>query len=105
MGIRVEEFALGFGPKIFSRKRGETLYSIRIIPLGGFCQMTGENPPDENMSEEERLSYEEARKEGRTFTQKSPLQRFAVILNGAMMNFLLAILIFCPDFCPVRYSS
>ena len=94
VGIRVEEFALGFGPKIFSRKRGETLYSIRIIPLGGFCQMTGENPPDENMSEEERLSYEEARKEGRTFTQKSPLQRFAVILNGAMMNFLLAILIF-----------
>ncbi|MDI9478464.1 MAG: RIP metalloprotease RseP [Halanaerobiales bacterium] len=94
VGIRVEEFALGFGPKLFGKKYGETMYSLRIIPFGGFCQMTGENPPDDKMSEEERLSYEEARKEGRTFPQKSPLQRFAVILNGAMMNFLLAILIF-----------
>ncbi|MFW5787408.1 MAG: site-2 protease family protein, partial [Halanaerobiales bacterium] len=35
--IRVEEFALGFGPRLFSRQKGETIYSLRAIPLGGFC--------------------------------------------------------------------
>ena len=60
--------------------------------------MTGENPPDENMSEEERLSYEEARKEGRTFTQKSPLQRFAVILKWCHDEFSSCYPDICPDF-------
>ena len=42
--IMVSEFALGFGPKLISKKVGETLYSIRAIPLGGFCNMVGEFP-------------------------------------------------------------
>ncbi|MFW5972007.1 MAG: RIP metalloprotease RseP [Bacillota bacterium] len=93
-GIRVEEFALGFGPKLLSTKKGETVYSIRGIPLGGFCKMTGETPPDDNMSDEEKEIYYEAKEKGQTFDQKSPLKRLAVIFNGPLMNFLLAVLIF-----------
>lgn len=43
-GILVREFAIGFGPKIFSRKKGETLYSVRLLPLGGYVRMAGEDP-------------------------------------------------------------
>lgn len=93
-GIRVEEFALGFGPQIISTEKGETVYSIRAIPLGGFCKMTGEVPPDENMSDEEKAVYYEAKEMGKTFDQKPPWKRFAVIFNGPLMNFLLAAFIF-----------
>lgn len=43
-GILVREFAIGFGPKIYSRKKGETVYSVRLLPLGGFVRMAGEDP-------------------------------------------------------------
>ena len=45
-GILVEKFALGFGPALFSKKRGETRYSLRAFPLGGFCKMAGEMPEE-----------------------------------------------------------
>lgn len=78
-GIRVEEFALGMGPKIFGKKKGETLYSVRLIPIGGFCKLTGEDgDSDDNKS----------------FSQKPILTRMAVIFFGPLMNFLLAALIF-----------
>ncbi len=93
-GIRVEEFALGFGPRIFSRQKGETLYSIRLIPLGGFCNMTGEFPPDDDVDEEEMRIYRQAEQEGRCFHQKSIWKRFLVIFMGPFMNFFLAALIF-----------
>ncbi len=92
--IRVEEFALGFGPKLISKQWGETVYSIRIIPLGGFCNMTGEFIPDEDDDSEDLKIYNEALKNGRCFHQKSILKRFAVIFMGPFMNFALAVLIF-----------
>ncbi|RAK11123.1 regulator of sigma E protease [Halanaerobium saccharolyticum] len=92
--IMVSEFALGFGPKLLSKKAGETVYSIRAIPLGGFCNMVGEFPADESMPEEEREIYDQAKENGRLFTQKSAIKRLAVILMGPIMNFLLAALIF-----------
>jgi len=92
--IMVSEFALGFGPKLLSKKAGETVYSIRAIPLGGFCNMVGEFPADESMPEEEREIYDRAKEKGRLFTQKSAFNRLAVILMGPIMNFLLAALIF-----------
>ncbi|RCW55706.1 RIP metalloprotease RseP [Halanaerobium sp. ST460_2HS_T2] len=92
--IMVSEFALGFGPKLISKKVGETLYSIRAIPLGGFCNMVGEFPADDSMPEEERKIYDQAKEKGRLFTQKSSLKRLAVILMGPIMNFLLAVVIF-----------
>ncbi len=95
MDIRVEEFALGFGPKLFSRKKGETVYSIRGIPLGGFCSMTGEMPVDkEDLDPEEMEIYEKAKKNGRCFFQKSPLKRLAVLVAGPLMNVALAVLAF-----------
>ena len=42
MGVKVNEFAIGMGPKLFSREKGETLYSLRAFPIGGFCAMEGE---------------------------------------------------------------
>ncbi len=93
-GIKVEEFALGMGPRLISHKKGETVYSIRAIPVGGFCNMTGEFPPDADMSEEELKSYEQAKIEGRAFHQQSIAKKFAVIFMGPFMNFLLAVIIF-----------
>ncbi len=92
--IRVEEFALGFGPRLFSRKKGETVYSLRAVPLGGFCNMTGEFVPDEEMDDEERQIYEEAKERGRCFHQQPLYQRFLVVFMGPMMNFLLAFMLF-----------
>jgi regulator of sigma E protease len=92
--IRVEEFALGFGPKLISKKWGETVYSIRIIPLGGFCNMTGEFVPDEDDDSESLEIYNEAKANGRCFHQKPMWKRFAVIFMGPLMNFLLAVVIF-----------
>ncbi len=77
--ITVEEFAIGMGPKILSKKIGETVYSLRILPLGGFCQMLGED--GESDSE-------------KAFGNKTVWQRMKVIVAGAGMNFLLAFIIF-----------
>ena len=79
-GMRVDEFAIGFGPAVAKVQRGETLYSIRAIPLGGFNRIAGMNP-DEEMDE-------------RSFSVKPAWQRFIVISAGAVFNFLLAIVIF-----------
>lgn len=79
-GMRVDEFAIGFGPALVSYKYGETLYSIRIIPLGGFNKIAGMDPEEET--------------DGRGFSDKSVFKRLVVISAGAIMNFLLAILLF-----------
>jgi len=63
-GIKVNEFAIGFGPKIWSKQGKETLYAIRLIPLGGFVNMEGE----EERSEDEN-----------SFSKKSPGKRIAVV--------------------------
>lgn len=78
-GILVEEFAIGMGPKLFSYKKGDTVYSIRALPIGGFCQMLGE---DSGVNDP------------RSFNNKSIFKRVIVIIAGAMMNFILAIVIF-----------
>lgn len=78
-GIKVEEFAIGMGPKIFSVQGKETKYSIGIFPIGGYVKMLGE---------------EEDVEDNRSFSSKSPLRRISVILAGAIMNFLLALVIF-----------
>lgn len=79
-GVKVLEFALGFGPKIIGFSKDETDYSLRIVPLGGFCRMLGEDP-------------DEGGQEG-SFTNASPLSRIAIIAAGPVMNFLLAVFLF-----------
>lgn len=78
--MKVEEFAIGFGPVLFSKKGSETLYTIRAIPLGGFNRIAGMTP-------EEELDE-------RSFLNQAVWKRFIVIAAGATMNFILAIVLF-----------
>ena len=80
-GIYVYEFALGMGPKLFSFKKGETEYSLRAIPIGGFCQLAGEEGEEEDLPED------------RTLPGKKPWQKFLVMFFGAGFNFISAILV------------
>ena len=80
-GMRVDEFAIGFGPKIISKRRGETVYSLRAIPLGGFNDIAGMEPENNPAGE-------------RGFCAKPVLSRMIVILAGATMNFILPIVLF-----------
>ena len=85
-GMRVDEFAIGFGPKIFRTRRGETVYSLRAIPLGGFNDIAGMDPSDNPAGE-------------RGFCEKPVLSRMLVILAGSGMNFVLPIIIFFGIYC------
>ena len=80
-GMRVDEFAIGFGPKIFGTKRGETTYSLRAVPLGGFNDIAGMDPTDNPAGD-------------RGYCEKPVFSRMVVILAGAGMNFLLPIILF-----------
>lgn len=85
-GMRVDEFAIGFGPKLISTRRGETVYSIRAIPLGGFNKIAGmEQGEDEDAGE-------------RAYWRRPVWARMVVILAGAVMNFILPFFIFAGTF-------
>lgn len=85
-GIKVHEFAIGMGPKIFSFSTKETAYSLRLIPIGGYCKMEGE---DEESSDDA------------AFCNKKPWRKFTVIVAGALMNLLLGfvalVILFAPQ--------
>ena len=83
-GVTVLTFSLGFGPKIFSRKRGDTEYCISAIPLGGYVRMLGDDPTQE-LSEEMRA---------RAFLTQPIPQKISIAAAGPAFNLLLAILIF-----------
>ena len=74
-GIKVEEFSIGMGPRLFHFQKGETRYSIKLLPLGGSCMMLGED---------------EASDDERAFDNKSVFARFAVVFAGPFFNFILA---------------
>ncbi len=80
-GMKVEEFSIGFGPKIYQQQEGETLYSLRMLPLGGYNKIAGMDPEDPEDLE-------------RGFNSKPVASRMLVILAGSLMNFLLPVLIF-----------
>lgn len=79
-GVKVDEFGLGFPPKIVGRKKGETEYTLNWIPLGGFVKIVGEDG--------------ENREDPRSFGAKPAWQRITILAAGVAMNFLLAIVIF-----------
>lgn len=80
-GVKVNEFALGMGPKLLKKQGKETLYTLRALPLGGFCAMEGED---------------EQTGDPRAFTAKPAWQRAIILCAGAAMNYLIGlILIFC----------
>ena len=81
--VYVHEFALGMGPKLWSKKGKETVYSLRAIPIGGFCQLAGENDEEEDKDiPKDRL-----------LQAKKPWKRFLIMACGAIFNFLLAIVL------------
>lgn len=77
-GVLVEEFAFGFRPRLWAKKRGETTYAINLIPLGGYVKLFGET--DQQTGE-------------RSLRGKSVWQRFQILVAGSAMNFLLGIIV------------
>lgn len=89
-GVKVVEFSIGMGPKIFSHKGKETTYALSLLPVGGYVQMLGE---EENVDDE------------RSFSAKSPLRRISIILAGVFMNFVMAIVIFSSIFSTSGFAT
>ncbi|NMB02673.1 MAG: RIP metalloprotease RseP [Firmicutes bacterium] len=86
-GIKVYEFAVGFGPVLGSRTRGDTKYSIRALPLGGFVKMAGMDEPEDGAAAVEDDDPD-------SFQSKNLLWRLATIAAGPLMNFVFAIFLF-----------
>ena len=77
--VKVHKFAIGFGPKIFTKQKGETEYTLRVIPFGGFVQLEGED----ERSEDERA-----------FNKKPVWQRILIIIAGATVNIIFALVLY-----------
>lgn len=77
-GVRVNEFSIGMGPAIWTRQRGETQYSLRALPIGGYCAMEGE---DEDTGDE------------RSLTRQGFWKQLIIFAAGALMNFLTGVVI------------
>lgn len=80
VGVRVDEFGLGFGKRLVSYKYGETLYSLNLIPLGGFVKLAGMDGDEKNTADD-------------SFNSKKVWQKIAVIASGPLMNFVLALIL------------
>lgn len=78
LGVRVNEFAIGMGPTLLKKQKGETLYSLRAFPVGGFCAMEGED---------------DASDDPKSFQSKAGWKKLVILLAGAFMNFLTGFLI------------
>ncbi len=78
VGIKVNEFAIGMGPKLFQKTKGETTYTLRALPIGGYVKMEGEDEESDDP---------------RGFSKVSVWSRIAVVSAGAIMNFVLAIVV------------
>lgn len=76
-GIKVLEFAIGMGPLLWSKQGEETLYSLRLLPIGGYCAMEGEDEESDDP---------------RSFSAQHPLKKAFVLVAGATMNFLIGLL-------------
>ncbi|MBI2613239.1 MAG: site-2 protease family protein [Candidatus Levybacteria bacterium] len=95
-GIKVEEFGFGFPPRVFSFKKGETIYSINWLPIGGFVKLYGEDeaPLRSDSPRGLRPRSRNFASEGQAFFAKSAWQRATVIIAGVVMNAVLAAVIF-----------
>lgn len=77
-GVKVNEFSIGMGPAIFKKQKGETLYALRIFPIGGYCAMEGEDKDSAD---------------GKAFCQKAVWRRMIIVVAGVCMNMLLGLLL------------
>lgn len=78
--VLVHEFALGMGPKLFGFTKGETLYSLRLLPIGGYCKMEGEDEESDSP---------------RAFGNAKVWQKMLIVVAGAVMNVLLGLVLMC----------
>ena len=86
-GVIVEEFAMGMGPVLWKKVTPKTTYTIRLLPIGGFCQMKGED------------TEEGAEPEEGSFSAIKPYKKILVLMAGSVMNFLVAIVLFFTIIC------
>ncbi|MFW5702794.1 MAG: M50 family metallopeptidase [Candidatus Dojkabacteria bacterium] len=93
VGIRVDKFAIGFGPKLWAKKWGETEYSLRLLFVGGYVQMYGDEDPSGGKAASKELS-DKLRKDPKSYLSKSLLQKIWVLFAGVLMNFLVGIVAF-----------
>ena len=77
-GVKVEEFAIGMGPALFKKQKGETVYALRILPIGGFCAMAGEDEESDDP---------------RAFTNQGFWKKFVILCAGSFMNLILGIVL------------
>ncbi len=103
LNFKITEFSVGFGPAIFkkrSKKSGE-LFALRVVPLGGYCAFDGEDEYEEEQENEAEAEPQEEQKEqeeypepkGERFNDQAPWKRILVLIAGATMNYLLALLL------------
>ena len=78
-GMEIKEYAIGMGPAIFKKQGKETLYSVRILPIGGYCAFEGEDEESDNP---------------RAFSNQSTWKKIAVVIAGSVMNIILGFVIF-----------
>ena len=91
LNFKVDEFSVGMGPAIFKKKKGETQYSIRILPLGGYCKFEGEDEADNT--------------DPRAFSNQKAWKRLLVLLAGGVFNIILGFVLFLvivPSTSPAR---
>ena len=86
-GVQVNEFSMFMGPALWKKKVGETLYAIRLIPIGGYCAMEGEDGGSDNP---------------RSFDKAAWWKRLIILAAGAAMNFIIGVLIMVMVYLPVR---
>ena len=86
-GVQVNEFALFMGPAIWKKQIGETLYSLRCIPIGGYCAMEGEDEETDNP---------------RSFQKAAWWKRFIILIAGAAMNFIVGVLLLAIVLAPAK---
>ena len=87
LGVKVNEFAIGMGPALFKRQKGETLYSLRIFPIGGFCALEGD---DEESSDP------------RSFGRAAGWRKMIILCAGAFMNFVTGLIIIAILYAPAQ---
>lgn len=85
-GVRVDEFAIGMGPAILKKQKGETLYALRILPLGGFCAMGEDEESDDP----------------RAFVNQGFWKKFVILCAGSFMNFLLGVVLIVIMYSPAQ---
>ena len=89
-GVQVNEYAIGMGPRLFSFTKGETRYSLRLLPIGGFCAMESEDEESDNP---------------RAFTRAKAWKRFVILIAGSAMNLIVGFLILFFLLAPSEYTT